>query len=65
MADEADRASDQAEEILRRAILHTAQQKPQVEATGKCLNCGVKVRKGMRWCDHDCMSDWQKRTERK
>lgn len=40
--------------------------KNPVLATGHCLNCDAPLEASvldveMRWCDHDCRDDWQKR----
>jgi hypothetical protein len=59
--DDADRADEQQEEIMRRKLAYLSSQTNEAEATGRCLNCDAKVPKGHRWCDHDCMKDWEKR----
>jgi hypothetical protein len=64
VADEIDRANDQAEELLKRAILHASQVKYDVEPNGKCHNCLARVPKGRRFCDKDCSDDYTKRKER-
>jgi hypothetical protein len=60
--DAADSAQQQMEQLekLRR------QQKPPMvaEPKGYCLNCGnTDIKKGLRWCDVDCRTDWQRRNE--
>lgn len=61
MADEADRADEQQEELLRRRIAYLSSQTSGPDSTGACLNCGSKLPIGRRWCDHDCLADWEKR----
>ncbi len=31
------------------------------EATGVCLNCETPLSEGIRFCDKDCMDDYEKR----
>lgn len=57
--DEIDRDSEFEEKILAANIAAAARIKPEAEATGRCLNCTVRVRKGMRWCCPDCRDDWE------
>ena len=55
--DEADRAWKDIE-MLSRYIPRAPE--PEAKATGRCLWCGKKVKKGMRWCDRDCCAAWEK-----
>lgn len=36
----------------------------EFEPTGFCLNCNEKLEEGRRFCDKDCMDDFQKRTKK-
>lgn len=61
MADEIDRAQDhmELEEEMRRRY-----KKPlglEVEAVGKCYNCGDPLEGNKRWCDDACREDWELR----
>lgn len=59
MADEADRASGDVE--LFNAVA-AAYRKPEgPKATGFCLNCEEAVEEGRRFCNFDCMTDWERR----
>lgn len=62
MADEADRADEQAEQTLRAALLRRLPAGP--DATGLCLWCGIEVAFGVRWCDRDCRDDWERHAAR-
>lgn len=33
-------------------------------AIGRCLSCGARLARGMRWCDADCRDDWQREQPR-
>lgn len=59
MADEADRADEQAEQTLRAALLRRLPAGPV--ATGLCLWCGVEVSAGVRWCHRECRDDYERR----
>lgn len=64
MSDEADLAQShmELEEEMRRRY-----KKPvglEVEATGKCLNCGERLDSVKRWCDDACREDWEVRRGR-
>lgn len=61
MADDADLANDLIELQLQ-AKLKEATEKPVPENdTEYCLNCGEKLTIKKRWCDSDCMIDYQRR----
>ena len=62
MADEADRASDY-ENIARSAAIATVciLAADPLPTSKKCLNCGKTTVAGKRWCDADCMEDWEGR----
>jgi len=59
MSDEADVAQMHIEREVEIAL--KSRKREVVEATGYCLNCEAPLQEGHRWCDHDCMSDWDKR----
>lgn len=56
--DIADRALKDIE--MMDSLISKREVKPEAEATGKCLWCGRKVRKGRRWCDRDCCAAWER-----
>lgn len=59
MADICDVTSDRDE--LMQPMLLAASRKPEGPApTGFCLYCDEPVGEGRRWCDSDCMGDWQR-----
>lgn len=42
--------------------LASQQRRPEgPEATGLCHNCGEPLGGGARWCDAECLRDWQAR----
>lgn len=63
--DDLDRAQDhmEREEAMRRK--YQEQRKPEVEATGYCLHCGVEVGVVARWCDAICRDGWEDDQKRK
>jgi len=61
MADEIDKAEELNETYLRAALSQRRAGGPQ--ANGLCLNCDEPVAIGLRWCDKDCLTDWEKRQE--
>lgn len=60
--DIADRALQDIE--MLDSLISKREVKPEAEATGKCLWCGRKVKKGRRWCDVACRDDWEKANKR-
>lgn len=64
MADEADKADAYAFEMLTRAIAYASTRPPHLAPIGECYNCRASVAEGMRFCDKDCMDDWEKRNQR-
>ena len=58
MSDEADKGNDTAEVFLAAALQN---RKPvlKMHGIGMCLNCGAGVSGENRWCDKDCMKDWE------
>lgn len=79
MADEADVAGEFQEAFLANSLAaQRAKVSDSPKATGKCLNCdepleAVAVAEGAdptkikrhRWCDKDCMDDWQREEDAK
>jgi hypothetical protein len=61
MSDLADRAQAEQERLvaLREKYGFEIDKKPAPQATGFCLNCGVPVEKGRRWCGAECRDDWE------
>lgn len=66
MADEADVAGEFQEAFLASSL---AAQRTKVsdspKATGKCLFCDEPIQPKARWCDKDCMDDWQREEDAK
>lgn len=62
MADIIDKADELNETYLRAALAQRRTRAP--EANGLCLNCDEPVAMGLRWCDKDCLGDWERRQER-
>lgn len=58
MSDGTDAPADHAELFRQRALLHRKPSGPA--ATGRCLYCDCVVAPGLRWCDSNCQSDYQK-----
>lgn len=61
MSDDADRSQDRMEQEDKLRRLYTKKPMLEAEPTGACLNCDEKLSDNQRWCDHECMVDWQKR----
>ena len=59
MSDIIDTANDYAEVLTEAARQFRKPEGPK--ATGFCLNCGEALEDGRRFCDFDCMSQWEKR----
>lgn len=50
---------NEAAEIFRRSAL--SQRKPEGPvAKGACHNCDAPLEAGLRFCDPDCRTDWEK-----
>ncbi len=56
--DAIDRATTEQERELNRALAHRKPEPPK-QGTGKCWYCKTEVEKGRRWCDKNCMTDWE------
>lgn len=62
--DPIDRDAEFEEKLLETQIQRAAKFTPSAQATGRCLFCNKRVRKGLRWCDADCRDDWELRQGR-
>lgn len=62
--DDLDKAQDhmEREEAMRRKYTNTNYL--EAEPVKACLNCGEPLAEGLRWCDKDCQTDWEKRGKR-
>ena len=56
--DEADAANEHIERERNALLAHRKPSGPV--ATGRCLNCGAVLARGLRWCDSACRDDWEK-----
>lgn len=54
-----DQATAREERDREMALMQRMPEGP--EATGLCLNCGEPLGGGARWCDGECLRDWQAR----
>jgi hypothetical protein len=63
MADEIDRANDQAELFLAAAIENNKAHRAVLKPTGQCLSCREPVPDGRRFCDADCRDDFDRISE--
>lgn len=59
MSDIIDTANDYAEVLTEAARQYRKPEGPK--ATGFCLNCDEAVAEGRRFCDFDCMTQWERR----
>lgn len=57
--DDVDRTADRAE-FDHIANLSKSRKPEGPKPTGYCLNCGETLQPGQRWCDADCLEDWEK-----
>lgn len=62
MADIVDLSDEQNEAYLKAVLSRRKQGAP--DPTGACLNCLEPVEKGLRWCNKDCLTDYERRAER-
>ena len=60
MADEADMASHHEELMRDLAMKRAANHAPDLPATGACHWCDALVPAGARFCDKDCLNDWER-----
>jgi hypothetical protein len=66
MSDIIDDANDRAARDLAIAVQAARQSNGlEVAPCGQCLNCGNVVKPPLRWCDADCLADWQARNKRR
>jgi hypothetical protein len=63
MADEIDRANDEAELFLARALQQNMDARRRLEAKGQCLFCREPLAEGLRFCDADCRDDFDRLSE--
>ncbi len=61
MADEVDRANDQAAAYLE-ARVREARKIKKVHADGRCLNCESLLPQGLLFCDSACREDHEHRS---
>ena len=53
--------SGRFDDIRLQTSLHQSRKDEPVEvATGECLFCGEAVAPPRRWCNFDCMTDWER-----
>jgi RimJ/RimL family protein N-acetyltransferase len=62
MADEIDRANDEAERFLARALQQNAASRAVLTACGQCHFCLEPVADGLRFCDADCRDEFDRRS---
>jgi hypothetical protein len=58
VADEADRAQDSIDFAMKMAV-DKMKNSPGLRPVGLCYYCGEEVKGDLRFCDKDCLSDWQ------
>lgn len=59
-----DIAKEVEEKGLSIAIKSALEQKTVIMATGKCLCCDEPLAPDLRWCDKECLDDWEKEQKR-
>lgn len=59
--DDADKASGYWDTIIDASIKLAGHIGGAPEPTGRCFNCDEAVPHPHRWCDKDCLTDWEKR----
>ena len=57
MSDIVDTANDHAATLLDAAIRHKRKEGPK--PTGKCLSCDEPLEPPRRWCNKECMEDYE------
>lgn len=55
-----DQATRQEELLREVALRNAANHAPPMPATGACHWCDALLPAGARFCDRDCMQDWQR-----
>lgn len=63
MGDAADITDVRIEMELGVALGRARTHAPEARATGFCLNCDEPLPHRVRWCDHECQVDWQRRRD--
>lgn len=65
--DESDRATAIEEAAIETALqmIRNKASETELKATGFCLNCDAKLEEGKRFCDKDCLDDYDRRTRKK
>jgi hypothetical protein len=62
VSDEIDAANDRMLQDTERAIRAAARVGMALPAIGVCHNCGEPLEMTVRFCDKDCMTDWEARS---
>ena len=60
VADIADQANDRADQFLQHSLA-VAAKGGALPFKGECHNCQAELASPLRFCDHDCRDDWQRR----
>jgi len=60
MSDVIDNANDRAEQFLQHSLA-VAAKGAALPFNGECHNCQAELASPLRFCDHDCRDDWQRR----
>lgn len=66
-ADESDRATAIEEAAIETALQMVRNRASEMELkpTGFCFNCEAELDEGKRFCDKDCLDDYDRRTRKK
>jgi RNA polymerase-binding transcription factor DksA len=64
MSDDADMAQDQMDREQELRKKYKPRGDMEVHSIGYCLNCSEPLPMNIRWCDHECQIDWEKRRAR-
>lgn len=57
IADPSDLATQQEQRFLDAAL--TVRKPAGPVANGECHTCGAEVGEGHRWCDKECLTEWE------
>ncbi len=57
--------TSERQDMIDRLAIEAARKSNPIPATGYCLNCETPLDEGHRWCDSDCLRDWQARNPRR
>ena len=63
MADEVDRANDEASSLLTEMLRKRLP--PGPKPTGRCLYCDDIVEENHRWCSIECRAEWEREANRR